>query len=245
MLPVVVAVPVWLMPDGGHAFPPGSAGGSGARGRGGRGQLFDGVWWKSGRRCSPWWRMQRDVQLQRRSPGKGGGLATTVEGGSGYHLEVHNLLLFDDDDDTARLFMVWFWWAVALFTVGDGQGGVLGVSAELPFRRVRACWVRLSIRRKACPVVYASAGNNDTPGCRLPPWRRYCGVSELPVEVLRMKTQFWWFGWTAMACVCPCSPWRRQRPPIMFRWLQVGVQVGAVSTVVLELGCCSLSLRSS
>jgi hypothetical protein len=27
-------------------------------------------------------------------------------------------------------------------------------------------------------------------------------VFELPMEVLRMKTQFWWFGWMVMPCVC-------------------------------------------
>jgi hypothetical protein len=33
--------------------------------------------------------------------------------------------------------MTWFWWAVALFTIGGSRGGVLSVVVELPFQRVR------------------------------------------------------------------------------------------------------------
>jgi hypothetical protein len=116
-------------------------------------------------------------------------VASLVEGtecGGVYLSEVRNL---------SSLAGSWSWsgfcWVVTLITVGDGWAGLLGVAVELPFSRVRACWVRLSIRRKPCPTVYVGAGNDDTLRCRLPFWRRCCVAFVVPLEALWVKTQFW------------------------------------------------------
>jgi hypothetical protein len=50
--------------------------------------------------------------------------------------------------------------------------------------------VLLSIRQKVLPGCRAGASNGDTLGCCIPRWSRHCGASRLPLEALRVKTQF-------------------------------------------------------
>jgi hypothetical protein len=55
----------------------------------------------------------------------------------GINPNYYDYLLDTSSTCIARLVMTWFWWAVALFTIGGSRGGVLSVVVELPFHRVR------------------------------------------------------------------------------------------------------------
>jgi hypothetical protein len=58
----------------------------------------------------------------------------------------------------------------------------------------------LDHQAKALPSC-AGVGNDNTLTCCLPRWRPCCGGLELPLEVVRVKTQFQLSGWTTTTFV--------------------------------------------